>query len=91
MRLTALALCLIAATAQAQDAAERKFIREGMDEAEVLAKIGKPDCESLVSGNVAAVRVVRWSYMPQSRDAQTLTIITQRGSKMAQVERKISR
>jgi len=97
MRITArttivLALLAVAATATyAQDAAERKFIRAGMDEAEVLVKLGKPDHESQVSGNGAAVRVVRWSYLPHARDAQTLTIITLRGGRVYQVERKISR
>ncbi|MFO1385960.1 MAG: hypothetical protein U1F55_07190 [Chitinivorax sp.] len=39
----------------AADASERKFIREGMSEAEVLLQIGKPDSESIDSGGAAAV------------------------------------
>ena len=91
-RLSALALAMLAsATVFASDANERKFIREGMGEGEVLLKIGKPDHE-------AFIRVVRgqpeektWSYFPHTRDAQTLTIVTFHAGVVTRVERKISR
>jgi hypothetical protein len=52
-RLSALALAAsVCATAFGSDAKERKFIREGMGEGEVLLKIGKPNHE-------AFIRVVR--------------------------------
>ena len=91
-RLSALALAVLTCgTAFASDVNERKFIREGMGEGEVLLKIGKPDHE-------AFIRVVRgqpeekaWSYFPHSRDPQTLTIVTFHAGVVSRVERKISR
>jgi len=48
-RLSALALAVyVCATAFGSDANERKFIREGMGEGEVLFKIGKPDHEAFI-------------------------------------------
>lgn len=77
--------------AVAASAAERKFIREGMGEGEVVFRIGRPDHEAMV-------RVVRgepeektWTYFPHSRDPQTLTILTLRAGVVARVDRKISR
>jgi len=92
VQLVALALAVsVSATAFAADAIERKFIREGMGEGEVLLKIGKPDHE-------AFVRVVRgepeektWSYFPHARDPQTLTIVTFHAGVVTRVDRKISR
>jgi len=95
-RVSAVALALtvavfVSAAAHAADAAERKFIREGMGEGEVLLKIGKPDHEALI-------RVVRgepeeksWSYLPHSRDPQTLTIVTFHAGLVTRVDRKIAR
>ena len=91
-RTVALALAGCASTlVLATDAAERKFIREGMGEGEVLVKIGKPDHE-------AFVRVVRgqpeektWTYFPDARDWQTLTIVSFHGGVVSRIDRKISR
>ena len=81
----------VSAAARAADATERKFIREGMSEGNVLLKIGKPDHEALI-------RVVRgepeeksWSYLPNSRDPQTLTIVTFHTGLVTRVDRKIAR
>lgn len=81
----------ISAAALAADANERKFIRKGMGEGEVLLKIGKPDHEALI-------RVVRgepeeksWSYLPHSRDPQTLTIVTFHAGVVTRVDRNIAR
>jgi len=81
----------VSAAARAADATERKFIREGMSEGEVLLKIGKPNHEALI-------RVVRgepeeksWSYLPNSRDPQTLTIVTFHTGLVTRVDRKIAR
>ena len=89
-----LALALTASfvvAAVAADANERKFVREGMGEGEVLLKIGQPDHE-------AFIRIVRgepeekaWSYFPHTRDPQTLTIITFHAGVVTRVERKIAR
>ena len=91
-RFSALALAVsVCGAAFGSDANERKFIRIGTGEGEVLLKIGKPDHE-------AFIRVVRgepeektWSYFPHARDPQTLTILTFHGGVVTRVERKIAR
>ena len=89
--LVAIVLALASASSLAADAGERKFIRKGMGEGEVMFKLGKPDHE-------AFIRVVRgepeekaWTYFPHAKDPQTITIITFHGGVVALVERKISR
>jgi hypothetical protein len=88
---TALLISSTSVAALAANATERKFIRAGMGEGEVVYKIGKPDHEAMV-------RVVRgepeektWTYYPHSRDPQTLTIVTLRAGVVARVDRKIAR
>ena len=83
-----LALCV---QAFAADATERKFIREGMHEAEVILKIGKPDHETFVKNVKGQAEVKTWSYFPASGDRQTLTVITLRAGVVAEVDRKIAR
>jgi hypothetical protein len=87
----ALTLSLIATSSLAADAAERKFIRAGMAEAEVLVKIGKPDHESVTSGGGARVAEKTWTYLPHSRDPQTLTVVTIQAGKVSAVDRTVSR
>jgi hypothetical protein len=87
----ALSITLAASSAYAQQPSERKFIREGMTEAEVLLKIGKPDSESTDTGGGAKIRVKRWIYMPAAGDTQTLTTVTLREGKVIKVERQVSR
>ncbi len=81
----------VSVSALAADAIERKFIRAGMGEGEVIFKIGKPDHEALI-------RIVRgepeektWTYFPHSRDPQTLTILTFHAGVVTRVDRQISR
>ena len=88
--IAALLFVLIPAFAIAADPTERKFIREGMSEGEVLAKIGKPDSETLDSGGGAAVTVKRWIYLPTEGDQQTITTIVLKEGKVASVERKVT-
>ena len=71
--------------------AERKFIREGMSEGEVLAKIGKPDSESMDSGGGAKITIKRWIYLPASGDPQTVTTIVLENGKVTRVSREVSR
>jgi hypothetical protein len=80
-----------ATAAIAADASERKFIREGMHESEIILKIGKPDHETFIKNERGQPEEKSWSYFPHSRDSQTLTIITLRGGVIAKIERKISR
>ncbi|MDM7941395.1 MAG: hypothetical protein QUV35_02085 [Hydrogenophaga sp.] len=89
-----LALCVLACvgtSTRAEDAAERKFVRKGMGEGEVLFRIGKPDHE-------AFRRVVRgepeektWTYFPHARDRQTLTVLTFHSGVVTQIDRKVAR
>lgn len=88
----ALTLALaVSATALAADATERKFIREGMGEGEVLLKIGKPDHEAFIRVVRGEAEEKTWSYFPHARDPQTLTIVTFHAGVVSRVERKISR
>jgi hypothetical protein len=75
----------------AADANDRRFIREGMAEGEVVLKIGKPDHEAFINNVKGRPEEKSWTYFPTSRDAQTLTIVTLRAGVVAAVERKISR
>lgn len=85
-----LLLLAVASNAAAADPAERKFIREGMSEGEVLMKIGKPDAESVDSGGGAVTTVRRWIYLPTSGDQQTTTTIVLKNGTVAEVSRKVS-
>lgn len=77
------------ATAKARggDPAERRFLRLGMTEAEVLYKIGRPDVK--LSGRRGDGR--QWSYLPTAGDANTLTTVTFAGGQVTHVERKVVR
>ncbi len=68
-------------------AAERKFVRVGMTEGEVVHRLGRPDVESSGRGR----RGREWSYLPADGDADTLTTFTFAGGKVVNVERRITR
>jgi hypothetical protein len=68
-------------------AVERRFIRVGMSEAEVIQRIGKPD----VSARNQRGQGQRWSYLPKDGDPDTITTLTLNGGKVADVERKTVR
>jgi hypothetical protein len=91
IRACVLCLCLVGSSAIAADAGDRKFIREGMSEGEVMMKIGKPDSESVDSGGGAKVTIKRWLYFPTSGDPQTITTITIRDGRVAEISRQMSR
>jgi hypothetical protein len=86
-----LLLATAAACATAADATDRKFLREGMHEAEVLLKIGKPDHEAFIRNERGQPEEKTWSYFPHYKDPQTLTVVTLRAGVVASVKRKISR
>jgi len=67
------------------DASARRFIRAGMSEAEVLAKVGRPDA---TSGGSSA-RQTRWSYLPAPDDPDTVTTVTFAGGSVSEVTRKV--
>jgi outer membrane protein assembly factor BamE (lipoprotein component of BamABCDE complex) len=69
------------------DAKERKFLHTGMTEAEVLAKVGRPDATSGGSKGHQA----RWSYLPTDDDPDTVTSLTFAGGVVSDVSRKVIR
>lgn len=74
---------------QADDrrATDRKFVRSGMSEAEVLQRLGRPDVTS--GGSRKSGR--RWAYLPRSGDPDTMTTLTLQGGSVVDVERKLVR
>jgi len=73
------------AAAPRGDATQRKFISSGMTEAEVLARIGKPEMTSGEKGRKSS----RWSYLPSGGDPQTITTVEFNFGKVVSVERRI--
>jgi len=71
----------------AGDASERKFVRTGMTEAEVLAKLGQPDMT--VGGKNG--KPVRWTYMPAPGDPEMITSLTLTKGMVTEVDRKAVR
>jgi hypothetical protein len=68
------------------DAAERRFVKEGMSEGEVLAKLGPPDAASAKYG-----RRARWTYLPAPGDPRTVTTIRLDDGRVTSVERAVVR
>jgi hypothetical protein len=84
-------LTLASASTLATDPGERKFIRKGMGEGEVVQKIGKPDHEAFNRMVKGQPEEKTWTYFPHFRDPQTLTVITFHGGLVSGIDRKISR
>ena len=71
----------------AGDASERRFVRTGMTEAEVLSKLGQPDMTvGGKNGNPA-----RWTYMPAPGDPEMITSVTLTKGTVTEVDRKAVR
>ena len=86
-----LAAAAMSSSAAEPDASERKFIRQGMGEGEVVLKIGPPDHEAFNRAVRGQPEEKTWTYFPHARDPQTLTIVRFHAGRVAEVERKISR
>ena len=71
---------------RAGNAAERKFLIPGINEGEVVARVGRPDM-STGSGR----KTVRWTYLPAPADPQTITTLTFEFGRLIEVERKVVR
>ncbi len=69
------------------DPGERRFLRTGMTQAEVLHRIGRPDMQL----NSRRKEGMQWSYLPAAGDADTLTTVTFAGGMVTRVERKVVR
>ena len=74
-------------------AAERRFIRTGMSESEVIRRIGKPEMEARGSRKQGkqGKEGKHWSYLPAAADPDTITTLTIVGGLVANVERKVVR
>ena len=66
--------------------AERRHLREGMSDGEVLARLGAPDLKSGGGRGTAS-----WTYLPAPGDAQTVTVVRIERGKVLGVDRKIVR
>jgi hypothetical protein len=69
------------------DPAERKHLRSGMTEGEVLARVGSPD----ITSGTKATQSGRWSYLPTDGDPDTITTLTFADGKVTKVERKLAK
>ena len=67
------------------DAAERRHVRAGMSEGEVLARIGSPD---VTSGQKNQQRL-RWTWLPAEGDPDTITTLTLVNGVVTDVERRV--
>ena len=82
--------CFVSMAVHAQSAGERKFVKKGQSEGEVLVKVGKPDSESVISAARDPI-VKQWIYLPHADDQQTVTTLTLTGGKVVEIERKVVR
>ena len=64
---------------------ERRFLRPGMTECEVIARVGTPEVTSR-SGKPATTR---WTYLPADGDNETITVVTFANGVVADVVRKL--
>ena len=71
-------------------ATERRFIRVGMAESEVIRRIGNPEVDAR-SSRKQGKDGKHWSYLPAAGDADTITTLTMVGGLVANVERKVVR
>ena len=65
--------------------AERKFLAPGINEGEVLTRVGPPDVKSGGNGR----KIARWSYLPVPEDPGTITTLTFEHGRLVEVERKV--
>ena len=66
-------------------AADRKFLRPGMTEGEVVARVGSPE----VTSRGGKPPATRWTYLPADGDEQTITVVTFANGVVSDVVRKV--
>jgi hypothetical protein len=66
--------------------AERRHVKDGMSDGEVLARLGPPDLQSGKTG-----RKMRWTYLPAAGDPQTVTLLRFEDGKVVGVDRTTMR
>lgn len=85
-------LLALACSASAEpDARERGFLSKGMQEGEVVFRVGRPDHEAFTRNVKGQPEEKTWTYFPHARDPQTLTIVTLKAGIVVEIERKVSR
>jgi len=67
------------------DPGERKFLRNGMSEAQVLARLGPPDATT----GSKSTKQQRWSWFPADGDPETVTTVTLASGVVTNVERTV--
>ena len=67
------------------DPAERKHLRAGMQEGEVLARLGPPDATTGGKNG----KLQRWSWFPAEGDPETVTTVTLMSGVVTSVERTL--
>ena len=65
------------------DAGERRHLRSGMSEGDVVARVGTPD---ITTGQKNA-KQVRWTWLPTDGDPETVTTVTFVSGVVTSVER----
>lgn len=65
---------------------ERRHVKDGMSDGEVLARLGPPDLQSGKTG-----RKMRWTYLPAPGDPQTVTLLRFEDGRVVGVERTTMR
>lgn len=66
-------------------ASERRFIAPGINDGEVMTRLGPPDMKS----GGGARKTARWTYLPAPDDPATLTTLTFENGRLVEVERKV--
>jgi len=66
---------------------ERKFLAPGINEGEVLTRVGPPNLKSGGNGR----KIARWTYLPVPEDRGTITTLTFEHGRLVEVERKVVR
>ena len=69
----------------AGNANERRFLRPGMTEGEVIARVGTPE----VTSRGGKPATTRWTYLPADGDNETITVVTFVNGVVADVVRKL--
>jgi hypothetical protein len=73
------------------NAADRRFIHEGMTEAEVVRLIGKPAHKSSGKKEGKGRQGGKvWTYFPHQDDPQTTTSVTLTNGQVTRVERRVT-
>lgn len=82
----------------AGQAAERRFVSMGMSDAEVIARVGRPDrvlggTGGSIGGRPGSGRGARsrWLYLPAPGDSDSMTVVELEGSVVVNVERRLVR